>query len=220
MVPAILLLGLVMVAHSAAPPRAVDAPSVQAPVQPPPGPGPGQVEQPPAPAVPEDARRDAARQGVLELEAWRTANPAADPAELHRRAVGALSTAQAYPELRARADAVRRTALEALEQELRATLRTGEALEAAGLWWQAQQVYRGWLRKTGEGAPTATSPAFAALKRCGQVQSKVTKDRDAIEACLRAGNGAGAEALATWIGVYAGPEAERQVRDTYPALRR
>ena len=43
---------------------------------------------------------------------------------------------------------------------------------------------------------SATSAAFAALKRTGQVQVRVARDRSTIELCIRQGDGAGAEALA------------------------
>lgn len=211
MVPALLVVGLVVVAQTATPehssPGNLVAPATL----------PGRA---PEPEVPAQVQVAAAREALEALEAWRREHGAEDAAGLHRRAVGAGVTAGPVPELRERARAIEREALARIEAERDRTLRIGVALEQAGLFHAAQQVYRGYLARTGEGAPAATHPAFEALKRTGRAQAQVARDRAWLEARLREKDVARADQIAAWIGVYAGADAERVVRSSYPILQR
>jgi hypothetical protein len=208
-VPAILVVGLVVVAQTATPEHSSS--NLVAP--------PATLPTRQDPEVPTAVQVQAAHDALEALEAWRLAHGDEDAAGLHRRAVGAAAAAGAVPELRERARAIEREALARIEAERDRTLRVGESLEQAGLFHAAQQVYRGYLARTGEGAPAATHPAFEALKRTGRAQAQVARDRAWLEARLREKDVARADAIAGWIGVYAGADAERVVRSSYPILQ-
>lgn len=210
MVPVLLVVGLVVVAQTATPEHSSS--NLVAPPATLPG-------RPAEPEVPTAVQVQAAHDALEALEAWRLAHGAEDAAGLHRRAVGAAASAGAVPELRERARVIEREALARIEAERDRTLRVGEALEQAGLFHAAQQVYRAYLARTGEGAPAATHPAFEALKRTGRAQARVARDRAWLEARLRERDVARADAIAVWIGVYAGADAERVVRSSYPILQ-
>ncbi|MBX3470538.1 MAG: hypothetical protein KF878_27030 [Planctomycetes bacterium] len=151
----------------------------------------------------------AAQAQLAELEAWAAAHPD-EAVELYGRA-RALSGSR-VPEVAATAARLAAGALARVDPELRATLAHGEALEADGRDWEADQHYKEFLARADVAPEVARVVRDARGRASGRLQQRFVEDAARVRALVAAGARAEAEALVAEVLRYAGPDAEPSLR--------
>lgn len=152
----------------------------------------------------------AARAELAELEAWARSDAGGDAVELYARA--RALRASRVPEVSAAAAALCEGALGRLDPGLRQVLADGQALEADGRDWDADQLYTSWMSRTDVTPEVARVVRDARSHASGRLQRRFTADMARLRELVAGGARAEADALVAAITRYGGPDCERGAR--------